>query len=70
MFTERFFKPKVANQQNRTELKYHDEHFRSHLAHSPSFIYSIPSVTNVKIRRFVLIHISQIISQTNRPLDQ
>ena len=29
-----------------------------------------PSVTNVKIKRFLLIHISQIISQTNRSLDQ
>ena len=66
MLTERFFKTKVTNQKNRTELKYHGEPFRGHLAHSQSFIYSIPSVTNVKIKRFVLIHISQIIFQTNR----
>ena len=70
MFTERFFKPKVTNEQNRTDLKYHGEPFHHHLAHSQSFTYSIPSVTNVKIKRFVLIHISQIISQTNRSLDQ
>ena len=67
---ERFFKPKVTNQQNHTELKYHGEPFRRHLNHSQSFIYSIPSVTNVKIKRFVLILISQIIYQTNRSLDQ
>ena len=30
----------------------------------------LPNVTNVKIKRFLLIHISQIISQTNRSLDQ
>ena len=66
MFTERFFKPKVTSQQNRTDLKYHGEPFRGHVAHSQYFIYSIPSVTNVKIKRFVLIHISQIISQTTR----
>ena len=66
MFTERFFKPKVTNQQNRTELKYDGQPFCRHLAHSPSFIHSIPSVTKVKIKRFVLIHISQ----TNRSLDQ
>ena len=70
MFTERFFKPKVTNQQNRTDLKYHGEPFRGHLAHFQSFIYSIPSVTNVKIKRFVLIHVSQIIAETNRYLDQ
>ena len=70
MFTERFFKPKVTNQQNRADLKYHGEPFRGHLAHSQSFIHSLPSVTNVKIKRFVLIHISQIISQTNRSLGQ
>ena len=70
LFTERFFKPKVTNRQNRTDLKYHGKPFRGHLAHSQSFIHSLPSVTNVKIKRFVLIHISQIISQTNRSLDQ
>ena len=70
MFTEKFFKPKVTNQQNRTDLKYNGEPFRGHLAHSQSFIHSLPSVTNVKIKRFVLIHISQIISQINRSLDQ
>ena len=70
MFTERFFKPKVTNQQNRTDLKYHGEPFRGHLAHFQSFIYSIPRVTNAKIKRFVLIHVSQIIAETNRYLDQ
>ena len=69
-FTERFFKPKVTNQQNRTDLKYHGEPFRGHLAHFQSFIYSIPRVTNAKIKRFVLIHVSQIIAETNRYLDQ
>ena len=70
MFTEMFFKPKVTNQQNRTDLKYHGEPFRGHLAHFQSFIYSIPRVTNAKIKRFVLIHVSQIIAETNRYLDQ
>ena len=70
MFTERFFKPKVMNQQNRTNFKYHDEPIRGHLAHPQNFIHSFSSVTNVKIKRFGLIDISQIISQTNRSLDQ
>ena len=70
MFTERFFKPKVTNQQNRTDLKYHGEPFRGHLAHFQSFIYSIPRVTNAKIKRFVLIHVSQIIAENNRYLDK
>ena len=68
MFTERFFKPKVMNQQNRTDFKYRGESFCGHLAHPQSFIHSIPSVTNIKIKLFVLIHISQILSQTNRSL--
>ena len=50
MFTERFFKPKVMNQQNRADLKYHGESLCGHLAHPQSFIHSIPSVTNVKIK--------------------
>ena len=37
-----FFKPKVTNQENRTDLKYDGEPFRGHLAHPQSFIYSIP----------------------------
>ena len=58
------------NQQNRADFKYHDEPIHGHLAHSQSFIHSISSVTNVRIKRFGLIDISQIISQTNRSLDQ
>ena len=65
MFTERYFKPKVPNQQNHTDLKYHGETFSGQLAHPQSFIHSIPSVTNVKIKRFVLIHISQLHTQTH-----
>ena len=57
MFTERCFKPKVTNQQSRTDVNYHDEPLCAHL------VQSTPSVTNVKIKRIVLIYISQILSQ-------